>query len=395
MFRFPDVYAVGVAVAPVPDQRLYDTIYQERYMGLPEENAAGYKIGSPINFADGLKGKLLIVHGSGDDNVHYQGTERLINRLVELGKPFDVMVYPNRTHAIAEGPGTTPHVYHLIARYFLEHLRPGGGVNIRRLPRKMAAPMALARTMTVEIFNANTTGLPTRMIGRTDSTTKSSVIVKPDTEAALSQPGAVGLSQRDSEHHQVGQGIEDRRRVPEQLEGLLLADPDEADDAERERDRADEQDGIHGRLIAGMQAREPRRQQAIPSGNHRYAGVAREHHARLRYADAQQDEDGHRRDGGRGSQRPEAHAQHLWDGSDEIDRLDRHECEHRARPEDEHHRDDRCRQRLRIGQSCAPDSCTRPHELPRTRSPPSAPKPIFAAMFRLKIDKTGIVVASG
>jgi dipeptidyl-peptidase 4 len=125
MFRFPDVYAVGVAVAPVPDQRLYDTIYQERYMGLPEENAAGYKIGSPINFADGLKGKLLIVHGSGDDNVHYQGTERLINRLVELGKPFDVMVYPNRTHAIAEGPGTTPHVYHLIARYFLEHLRPG------------------------------------------------------------------------------------------------------------------------------------------------------------------------------------------------------------------------------------------------------------------------------
>jgi dipeptidyl-peptidase-4 len=125
MFRFPDVYAVGVAVAPVPDQRLYDTIYQERYMGLPEDNAAGYRAGSPINFADGLKGKLLIVHGSGDDNVHYQGTERLVNRLVELGKPFDLMVYPNRTHAIAEGPGTTPHVYHLIARYFLEHLPPG------------------------------------------------------------------------------------------------------------------------------------------------------------------------------------------------------------------------------------------------------------------------------
>jgi dipeptidyl-peptidase-4 len=114
-----------VAVAPVPDQRLYDTIYQERYMGLPEDNAAGYRAGSPINFADGLKGKLLIVHGSGDDNVHYQGTERLVNRLVELGKPFDLMVYPNRTHAIAEGPGTTPHVYHLIARYFLEHLPPG------------------------------------------------------------------------------------------------------------------------------------------------------------------------------------------------------------------------------------------------------------------------------
>jgi len=125
MFRFPDVYKVGVSVAPVPDQRLYDTIYQERYMGLPRDNAEGYRIGSPINFAEGLKGKLLIVHGSGDDNVHYQGTERLVNRLVELGKPFDLMVYPNRTHAIAEGPGTTTHVYQLIARYFVEHLPPG------------------------------------------------------------------------------------------------------------------------------------------------------------------------------------------------------------------------------------------------------------------------------
>ena len=100
MFRFPDVFSVGVSVAPVPDQRLYDTIYQERYMGLPQDNAEGYRVGSPINFAEGLKGRLLVVHGSGDDNVHYQGTERLVNRLVELGKPFDLMVYPNRTHAI-------------------------------------------------------------------------------------------------------------------------------------------------------------------------------------------------------------------------------------------------------------------------------------------------------
>ncbi len=125
MFRFPEVFRVGVSVAPVPDQKLYDTIYQERYMGVPQENAEGYRIGSPINFAEGLKGNLLIVHGSGDDNVHYQGTERLINRLVELGKPFDTMVYPNRTHSISEGPGTTPHVYKLIARYFLDHLPPG------------------------------------------------------------------------------------------------------------------------------------------------------------------------------------------------------------------------------------------------------------------------------
>jgi dipeptidyl-peptidase-4 len=123
MFRFPDLYKVGVSVAPVPDQKLYDTIYQERYMGLPSTNAEGYRLASPIGYADGLRGKLLLVHGSGDDNVHFQGTERLVNRLVELGKPFDFMMYPNRTHAIAEGPGTTPHVYQLIARYFLEHLK--------------------------------------------------------------------------------------------------------------------------------------------------------------------------------------------------------------------------------------------------------------------------------
>jgi dipeptidyl-peptidase 4 len=126
MFRFGDLYKVGVAVAPVPDQQLYDTIYQERYMGLPKDNAEGYRLGSAINFADGLKGKLLLVHGTGDDNVHFQGTERLINKLVELGKPFDLMVYPNRTHAIAEGRGTTPHIYQLIARYFVENLPPAG-----------------------------------------------------------------------------------------------------------------------------------------------------------------------------------------------------------------------------------------------------------------------------
>ena len=125
MFRFPDVYKVGVAVAPVPDQKLYDTIYQERYMGVPQENEAGYKLGSAINFAEGLQGKLLVVHGSGDDNVHMQGTERLINRLIELGKPFDMMMYPNRTHSISEGRGTTPHVYKLIARYFFTNLAPG------------------------------------------------------------------------------------------------------------------------------------------------------------------------------------------------------------------------------------------------------------------------------
>ena len=125
MFRSPDLYKVGVSVASVPDQKLYDTIYQERYMGLPEENADGYRVGSPINFAEGLMGKLLIVHGSGDDNVHFQGAEKLVNRLVELGKPFDFMEYPNRSHSINEGMGTSLHVHALIARYFLEQLPAG------------------------------------------------------------------------------------------------------------------------------------------------------------------------------------------------------------------------------------------------------------------------------
>jgi dipeptidyl-peptidase-4 len=125
MFRYPEVYQVGMSVAPVPDQRLYDTIYQERYMGLPSENGEGYRLGSPITFADGLRGRLLLVHGSGDDNVHYQGSERLVNRLVSLGKQFDFMVYPNRSHCICEGRGTTLHVYSLLTRYLLEHLPAG------------------------------------------------------------------------------------------------------------------------------------------------------------------------------------------------------------------------------------------------------------------------------
>ncbi len=125
MFRHPELYKVGMSVAPVPDQRLYDSIYQERYMGLPQSNAEGYKAGSPINFAEGLRGALLLVHGSGDDNVHYQGSELLVNRLVELGKPFDFMTYPGRTHALDEGPGTTFHLYSLLARFLENHLAPG------------------------------------------------------------------------------------------------------------------------------------------------------------------------------------------------------------------------------------------------------------------------------
>ena len=125
VLREPDVFHVGVAGAPVVAWEDYDTHYTERYMGLPQDNADGYKQGSPINFAEGLKGHLLIVHGSGDDNVHYQGTELLVNRLVELGKTFDFMTYPDRTHAISEGPGTTVHLYRLLARYLTDNLPAG------------------------------------------------------------------------------------------------------------------------------------------------------------------------------------------------------------------------------------------------------------------------------
>jgi dipeptidyl-peptidase 4 len=124
MFRSADLYQVGMSVAPVPDLRLYDTIYQERYMGLPPQNIEGYRSSSAINFAEGLRGHLLVVHGSGDDNVHYAGTELLLNRLIELDKPVDFMEYPNRTHAINEGSGTTLHLYSLLLRYLEEHLPP-------------------------------------------------------------------------------------------------------------------------------------------------------------------------------------------------------------------------------------------------------------------------------
>jgi dipeptidyl-peptidase-4 len=122
MFRYPDVYKMGMSVAPVPDMRFYDTIYQERYMGLPDANAEDYKQGSPVTFAKNLKGDLLVVHGTGDDNVHYQGTETLINELIKQNKQFTMMAYPNRTHGIFEGENTTRHLYTLLTKYLNDHL---------------------------------------------------------------------------------------------------------------------------------------------------------------------------------------------------------------------------------------------------------------------------------
>ena len=125
MFRYPSLYGTGMAVAPVPDLRLYDTIYQERYMGLPQTNPEGYRLGSPITFADSLRGNLLVVHGTGDDNVHYQGTERRANALIAANKRFTIMPYPNRTHCICEGSNTGRHLFSLLTSYLAEHVPPG------------------------------------------------------------------------------------------------------------------------------------------------------------------------------------------------------------------------------------------------------------------------------
>jgi dipeptidyl-peptidase-4 len=124
MFRYPDLYKTGMSVAPVTNQQLYNSIYQERYMGLPQDNADGYEKGSPVTFAHQLKGNLLLVHGTGDDNVHYQNTEMLVNELIKHNKPFTMMSYPNRSHGIREGKNTSLHLYNLLTQYLKKNLPP-------------------------------------------------------------------------------------------------------------------------------------------------------------------------------------------------------------------------------------------------------------------------------
>ncbi|MEM8678034.1 MAG: S9 family peptidase, partial [Planctomycetota bacterium] len=125
MFQHPELYHVGMSIAPVGDQRLYDTIYQERYMGLPEDNDEGFTQGSPVHHAEKLEGDLLLVHGTGDDNVHYQNAEVVINALIESKRPFDMMSYPNRSHGISEGENTSEHLFSLLTRYLTDHLPAG------------------------------------------------------------------------------------------------------------------------------------------------------------------------------------------------------------------------------------------------------------------------------
>lgn len=122
LFRYPDIYTMGIAVAPVTDLKLYDTIYEERYMGLPSENPEAYRLGSPITFANQLKGKLLLIHGTADDNVHFQNSEVLVNELIKHHKKFTFFPYPNRSHGIFEGANTTRHLYENSTDFILNNL---------------------------------------------------------------------------------------------------------------------------------------------------------------------------------------------------------------------------------------------------------------------------------
>ncbi len=126
MFQYPDIYKTGIAIAAVGNELTYDNIYQERYMGLPQENRQDFVNGSPITYAKNLKGNLLYIHGTGDDNVHYANAEMLINELVKYNKQFQLMSYPNRTHSISEGAGTSLHLATLYTAYLKAHC-PGGG----------------------------------------------------------------------------------------------------------------------------------------------------------------------------------------------------------------------------------------------------------------------------
>lgn len=126
LFQYPEIYKTGISLAAISNQLTYDNIYQERYMGLPQENLEDFVKGSPVTYAKNLKGNLLYIHGTGDDNVHYQNAEILVNELVKHNKQFQFMPYPNRTHGIREGDGTTVHLKTLFTNYLKQNCPPGG-----------------------------------------------------------------------------------------------------------------------------------------------------------------------------------------------------------------------------------------------------------------------------
>jgi dipeptidyl-peptidase 4 len=125
LFQHPDLYRTGVAVSPVAHWALYDNVYTERYNGLISDNREGYDRGSPLSYVTGMRGSLLLIHGGGDDNVHYQNTEMLINALVAANRPFEMMEYPNRTHCICQGKGTLAHLFGLVTRFLDRNLMGG------------------------------------------------------------------------------------------------------------------------------------------------------------------------------------------------------------------------------------------------------------------------------
>ncbi|MEO7308075.1 MAG: DPP IV N-terminal domain-containing protein [Ferruginibacter sp.] len=125
LFRYPDVFKTGIAIAAVSNQLFYDNIYQERYMGLPQENRNDFINGSPVTYAKNLKGNLLYIHGTGDDNVHFSNAEVLVNELIKYNKQFQYMPYPNRTHSISEGEGTSEHLSTLYTNYLRTYCPPG------------------------------------------------------------------------------------------------------------------------------------------------------------------------------------------------------------------------------------------------------------------------------
>lgn len=126
LFQYPEIYKTGVAIAAVANQLTYDNIYQERYMGSPLKTTEAYVKGSPISYAKNLKGNLLYIHGTGDDNVHYQNAEMLVNELIRYGKIFQMMSYPNRTHSISEGDGTFQHLSLTYTDFLKKNCPPGG-----------------------------------------------------------------------------------------------------------------------------------------------------------------------------------------------------------------------------------------------------------------------------
>jgi len=116
-----EIFKAAISVAPVTNWKYYDSIYTERYMRTYKENKEKYESTSPITYADRLKGKYLLVHGSADDNVHYQNSMELVKALVKAGKQFDLMIYPNRAHGMGGG-GATPHLYHKMSDFILNNL---------------------------------------------------------------------------------------------------------------------------------------------------------------------------------------------------------------------------------------------------------------------------------